>query len=340
MPKEKILNDNSISFSLDDVLDIVILIDTQGTILIANKSFYETIGISEEDAVQLDFCDFVHPVDVSLVKGHLIEEQAHATEVRGFEFRLVDKQGQIIDVECNAKRVFEENRPIGLQMVLRDISRRKVLEMDHAKATTILGLAKLAEYRDEDTGAHLERIRKYSRLLANELSKSSKYKGYIKPEYIEDLFQSATLHDIGKVGISDNILLKSGKLTKEEFEEIKHHVQLGGDVLSSIDNQIDGQSFLSLGKQIAYYHHEKWDGSGYWYGLKGEEIPLSARIVALADVYDALTSKRPYKNAFTHEKAREIIVSESGTHFDPDVGAAFELCEAEFNKIRRRNNGH
>ena len=162
------------------------------------------------------------------------------------------------------------------------------------------------------------------------------YKGYITAEYIEDIYHSSILHDIGKVGIPDAVLLKPGKLTPDEFEVIKGHSLLGGNVLTEIEIKIKGQTFLTLGKEIAYYHHEKWDGTGYPKGLKGENIPLSARLVAAADVYDALTSNRIYKKAFAHEKAREIIMSRKGKHFDPDVADSFLARDNEFNTIREK----
>ncbi len=198
----------------------------------------------------------------------------------------------------------------------------------------ILGLAKLAEYRDEDTGAHLERIREYCRLLANHLAGKEEYHDYITSDYIDDLFDSSILHDIGKVGVPDAVLLKPGSLSKDEFLVIQKHTTLGGDAIKNVEATMRKQSFLTLGKEIAYNHHEKWDGSGYPRGLKKSEIPLSARIVALADVYDALTSKRPYKEAFSHEKTVEIIIEGRGCHFDPVVVDAFLEVEDEFRKIR------
>jgi len=159
------------------------------------------------------------------------------------------------------------------------------------------------------------------------------YKDYITEKYIDDIYQSSILHDIGKVGIQDSVLLKPGKLNLEEFNIIKRHTVLGGDALAEIESQTEGRSFLILGKEIAYYHHEKWDGTGYPDGLKGENIPLSARVVAIADVYDALTTKRFYKEAFTHEKSREIIISLKGSHFDPDVVDAFMANEKNFSRI-------
>jgi response regulator RpfG family c-di-GMP phosphodiesterase len=198
----------------------------------------------------------------------------------------------------------------------------------------IMGLAKLAEYRDSDTGTHIERIQEFNAVLAKQLQKDSKYSDYISDEYIKDLHISSILHDIGKVGIPDSILQKPGKLTAEEFEIMKEHASIGGDSIRTVEQKIEVRSFLTLGRDIAYMHHEKWDGTGYPGGIKGKDIPLSARLTALADVYDALTSKRCYKEAFTHERARDIIVSSKGTHFDPDIVDAFLEIQDVFDQIR------
>lgn len=226
------------------------------------------------------------------------------------------------------------------------INKRKKAEMDlldsyrklqNARMATILGLAKLAEYRDEGTGTHLERIREYAKLIAEALANNPKYAGHITPEYVDDIYQSSILHDIGKVGIPDAVLLKPAKLSDEEFNVIKRHTTLGGDAIQAIEAKIEGKSFLALGKEIAYNHHEKWDGSGYPRGLSGEAIPLAARIIALADVYDALTTKRFYKEAYSHKRSRQIIVDLKGTHFDPEMVDVFLDLEDEFNRIRRQN---
>ena len=243
---------------------------------------------------------------------------------------------------------------VGFRGMLRDRTEKKRLEMDllesyrklqHARSATILGLAKLAEYRDEGTGTHLERIREYAKLLAEEMAKAPRYRNYIDQRYIEDIYQSAILHDIGKVGVPDAVLLKSGELTGGEFDVIKCHTLFGGDAITAIQTQIEGRSFLNIGREIAYNHHEKWDGSGYPRGLRGHDIPLAARIVAVADVYDALTTKRFYKDAFSHNKARQIILNLKGSHFDPEVVDAFLALEGEFDRIREerlsqeRNSG-
>lgn len=194
---------------------------------------------------------------------------------------------------------------------------------------SIIGLARLAEHRDTDTGEHLRRIQSLSAKIAVKLTENKKYREYITEEYIADIKLSSILHDIGKVGIPDVILLKPGPLTAEEFDEIKRHPVVGSNVISEIEKNIKGRSFYVLGREIALYHHEKWDGSGYPEGLKGTEIPLSARIVALADVYDALTSKRPYKDPIPHKKTLEIIKEGRGSHFDPDIVDAFLAVEKE-----------
>jgi HD-GYP domain-containing protein (c-di-GMP phosphodiesterase class II) len=187
--------------------------------------------------------------------------------------------------------------------------------------SSILALAKLAESRDNETGEHLNRMKVYSRVITQLLFTYSKYKADITPEYINDIERFSPLHDIGKVAIRDEVLLKPGKLTLEEFEVMKTHAEFGSKVLEAAENNVlkTGRSIFKMGIEIAGGHHEKWDGSGYPYKKVGEEIPLSARIVAVADVFDALTSKRPYKEAFSIDKAYSIIEEGKGKHFDPEI---------------------
>jgi Response regulator containing a CheY-like receiver domain and an HD-GYP domain len=191
--------------------------------------------------------------------------------------------------------------------------------------SSILALAKLSEARDEDTGEHLDRMAKYSRLIARLLYENELYQDAITLEYIERIEKFSPLHDIGKVGIMDHILLKPAKLTEEEFEEMKKHAAFGGQVLRAADKNMQdkGISLFDMGVEIAEAHHEKWDGSGYPFGKQSEEIPLSARIVALADVFDALTSKRPYKKAFSLDTSFQIIEDGRGKHFDPLIVNVF-----------------
>lgn len=204
---------------------------------------------------------------------------------------------------------------------------------DEAQDAIITALAKLSEYRDPETGAHLLRLKKYSALICRHLADTDKYRHIITPEFALDLVRSSPLHDIGKVGIPDAILKKPGRLTEAEFEVMKTHAQIGGDTLRTVYEQYPSQGFIKCGMDIAYGHHEKWDGSGYPNGLRGEEIPLAARVLALVDVYDALTARRVYKPPFSREKAESVIRDGSGTHFDPDMVAAFLNNEAQFHHI-------
>lgn len=240
-------------------------------------------------------------------------------------------------VERQQRQLVKTNQEFQQEITMRSEAEAHLQQVNEnlllARSAIILGLAKIAEYRDTDTGIHLKRIQEYNRLLAERLSETPAYHDYITPEYINDLYESSILHDIGKVGIPDSILLKPGKLTPEEFDIIKQHPQIGGDAIHSIEKNIKAQTFLTLGREIAYMHHEKWDGTGYPRGLSGTRISLSARITALSDVYDALTTKRCYKEAFSHEKAIEIILSERGKQFDPDIVDAFMAVEKEFSEL-------
>jgi putative two-component system response regulator len=209
----------------------------------------------------------------------------------------------------------------------------QVSEISDSQMATILALAKLAEYRDEDTGRHIERIQYFCRLLVGQLAGKPAFKDVITPIYIENITHASPLHDIGKVGISDTILLKPGKLTPAEFEVMKTHTVIGFDLLQVIKDRYTKNSFINVGIEISRSHHEKWDGSGYPDGLKGDAIPLSARILAVADVYDALRSKRPYKTGFDHSTSCKIILDGKGIHFDPDVIEVFVELADEFERV-------
>lgn len=216
---------------------------------------------------------------------------------------------------------------------LEDLVREQVKEISDSQQATILALSKLAEYRDDETGRHIERTRTFCRRLAEKLRENSRYAGSITDAYIENIYHAAPLHDIGKVGIPDHILLKPGKLTPDEFTIMKTHTEIGARTLQRVRARYPQNAFVNIGIALARSHHEKWDGSGYPDGLAGEDIPLCARIMALADVYDALRSKRPYKEAFLHQKSCEIIRESAGTHFDPAVVDAFFSVESEFAEI-------
>jgi putative two-component system response regulator len=199
----------------------------------------------------------------------------------------------------------------------------------------IFSMACLAEARDNDTGNHLERIRYYSKILAEDLAIVEKVE-QLTPDFIDNIFLTSPLHDIGKIGIPDFVLLKPGRLDDKEYNIMKTHTKIGFESLTTAIQKYPNAEYLKMSAEIAYYHHEKYDGSGYPCALRGEQIPLSARIVALADVYDALVSKRVYKSAMPHDTAKSIIISERGKHFDPLIVDAFVRCEQQFIEILER----
>jgi putative two-component system response regulator len=224
-------------------------------------------------------------------------------------------------------------QPQELDMRLRVGERILSLE---SRDLMIFALAKLAESRDVETGAHLERMREYCRILAEELSRQEKYRNLVDGEYVQLLYLTSPLHDIGKVGIPDRVLLKPGPLTPEEFEIMKQHTIIGGNTLHAAVSAHPVGQFLSMARDTALTHHERYDGCGYPLGLAGDDIPLCGRITALADVYDALTSKRVYKPEYSHQTARNIILNGRAAQFDPDLVDIFIKREQDFIAVHRR----
>lgn len=214
---------------------------------------------------------------------------------------------------------------------------RRMAENDLIQQVSIRALAHLAEIRDPETGNHILRTQGYVRLLASALADHPRFADTLTPGYIDLLSRSAPLYDIGKVGIPDHILLKPGKLTPEEWQIMRTHAKLGSDAIEEAEQDMEQPlAFLTLAKEIAHWHHEKWDGSGYPDGLQGDAIPLSARLMALADVFDALICARVYKPAMSYDEARALILSGSGHHFDPDVVTAFDRHFDAFVTIAER----
>ena len=222
-----------------------------------------------------------------------------------------------------------------LELIARVRAGERIVNLE-TRDLTIFALAKLAESRDPETGAHLERVRNYSRTLAAYLTRVPKFQREVNAEFVRLIYLTSPLHDIGKVAIPDGVLLKPGKLTDEEFEIMQTHSVHGALTLEAALQEFPNAHYLRMARDIAAYHHERYDGKGYPRGLSGGAIPLAARIVSVADVYDALTSKRVYKDAFGHEQARSIILKGSGTQFDPDLVEAFIGCEDAFLQIRKR----
>ena len=215
---------------------------------------------------------------------------------------------------------------------------RRTQEVVAVQEVTILAMASLAETRDNDTGNHIRRTQFYVKALAEKLRRHPRFSYFLDDDKTIDLlFKSAPLHDIGKVGIPDHILLKPGRFTDEEFEIMKTHCTLGRDAIIAAEQRLGlDLPFLSFAKEIAYSHQEKWDGTGYPEGLSGDDIPISGRLMAVADVYDALICRRVYKEGMPHEKAVGIICESSGTHFDPDIVDAFTEIADEFIQIAKR----
>lgn len=210
---------------------------------------------------------------------------------------------------------------------------RKVRERSEAQQATIFALAKLAEYRDDDTGTHLERVGKFCRLLAEQLGRQSHYAESLSADFAECIQHASALHDIGKVAIPDNILKKPGLLTPEETSVMRTHAAVGAENLQAIFNRYNDNPFIGMGVEIALYHHERWDGTGYPGGIAGKEIPISARIMAVADFYDALRTDRCYRKGLGHETVRNMLLERSGTYFDPEIIEAFFVLEEQFSAI-------
>jgi len=218
---------------------------------------------------------------------------------------------------------------------LEGLVAEKTATIENLQDTMVMGLAELVECRDGETGGHIKRTAKYVEILAEAICINNLYFDTLNCEYVNNMIRSAPLHDIGKIGISDSILLKNGSFDEDEREYMKQHTILGGKALQNLIDATDGESFLYIAKDMALSHHEKWDGTGYPYGLSTTDIPLCARVMALSDVYDALTSKRPYKEPFSHSEAFDIIVESSGTHFDPELVKVFKTVHKKFEKVSK-----
>ena len=217
-------------------------------------------------------------------------------------------------------------------IALANMTRR--IRLQQSVRVLLQTVGRLAEYRDEETTQHLDRVSTMARILASELHREGPYALIVTDEFVDSLVQAAPMHDIGKVGISDDILTKPGKLTDEEFQIMKTHTDIGRRVLSQALDPAHPVPLLRMCIDIAYCHHERFDGTGYPRRIAGDRIPLAARIIALVDAYDAITSRRRYKEAKSHEQAVEIIRSEAGKHFDPVLVAAFLLCHEQFDNVR------
>lgn len=264
-------------------------------------------------------------------------------EILGFEIGAVDYITKPMSPPIVRSRVKNHLMLTQARQILED--QKKYLEQQVIARTqevcrtqdvAIYCMASLAETRDNETGNHIRRTQYYIRILSEFLREHPAFRDYLDSKTIDLLYKSAPLHDIGKVGVPDSVLLKPGKLNEQEWWQMKQHPRLGHEALLSAEQELGTTTFLQVAREIALSHHEKWDGNGYPFGLKGEEIPIPGRLMAIADVYDALISKRVYKEAFSHEESVELILSENGTHFEPVIVDAFKQLQHEFKLIAEK----
>lgn len=354
-------SDSKILIVDDTEANIEILIETLGdqydlSVAIDGYSALESLKYEKPDLVLLDImmqgmsgyevCEImkqnVETKDIPVIFLSAITDVEGKT--KGFDVGGVDyitKPFEIQEVQARVRTHLElvhVNRKLMYQNEdLETEVKRRTTELMLTQEATIDAIASLVEYRDEETGAHIQRTKQYVKLIANSLKEKEKYRSILDESTVDLYYRSAPLHDIGKICIRDEVLLKPGVLTDEEFEEIKRHTIVGSEMLSVPIQRLGANSFLRYAQEFARYHHERWDGTGYPEGLSGEEIPLSGRIMAIADVYDALISKRVYKNDFSHNEAVNLIKSQSGKQFDPELVTVFLEHEKDFWEIAYNN---
>jgi putative two-component system response regulator len=316
---------------LEKILPDLILLDIE----MPDMNGYEAIKKLKEDKRLADI-----PV---IFLTSLTDE---ASELEGFDLGAVDYIAKPFSGPLLLKRIANQLLIVRQQQKLRQYAetleikvREKTAEVLHLQNAVLATVADLVEFRDKCTGGHIERTQRYMKSLLEELIRKESYREEITHWDMNFFLPSVQLHDVGKIAISDLILNKPAKLTPEEFEIMKSHVTVGIAAVNQIMNNTEEHAFLRHSLYITGAHHEKWDGSGYPAGLKGLEIPLEGRLMAIADVYDALISVRPYKKAFTHEEASKIIVESAGTHFDPVLVEVFRGIEYDFAEVVKEVGG-
>jgi response regulator RpfG family c-di-GMP phosphodiesterase len=314
---------------------------SNGWIMVAKvpyKNVYRYIYVVQNEVIRISVIVLLISIIVSLFLGHSVASPIS---------KLIDILDDVKDTGNLSQKIdFKGNKELNklsntFNQMMNSLNnttnelKNANEEIKRVNHLVIASTASLAEKRDTETGYHLKRTQEYIKVLAIQLKKTNHYPN-ITDEYINLLYYCSVTHDIGKVAIPDSILLKPGKLTKEEFEVIKKHTIYGKEALELEEEKLNDNEYINLSREIAHYHHEKWDGTGYPVGLVGDEIPISCRLMALVDVYDALTTKRIYKPAFSYEKAKQILIESKGKHFDPIIVDAFLEVEPEFIKIAER----
>lgn len=328
----------------EQIADDVVVLADDAEIIHYNHTFEENY-LSSNVVEVASFYQIVTSQDRKTLKNLLNNVLATEKPVRSCTLSLIKSDGSTCETEINISLVARNNEKPGILLVIRDISTRQHLEkrlfssLELKKQTenaAIMSLAKLSEFRDVTPKNHLERIREFCRILAIQLSRQKDFIKTISPFFIQDIYHAAILHDIGKVSIPDALWDKRHSLTALEEAKIRSHTIVGGDVIKKMEESGQENSFLSMAKDIAYFHHERWDGNGFPHGLKEDEIPLAARIMAVADTYEELTTACKAQDKTCHEKATEVIMKSSGLEFDPRVVEALFLRQEEFKLIRKK----
>jgi response regulator RpfG family c-di-GMP phosphodiesterase len=344
--------DSQLIFKILDILHLSQYVtDRNGHFLSVNKTFLQTFNYHDLDELNAAGNFFIDQEDwhQSILEiadgfgaqGVVARVRTGAGAVRVVKDHSITMGQNTMGVLFDVTDAVQTNERLQESLESQTELNRRLLStssnLKKTQATTIKSLANLAEYRDMETGEHLHRICEYNRVLTQQVHKHQPYAYNISEDYVDDIYFSAMLHDIGKVAVPDQILLKNGSLDTQERSVMQKHTRYGWTILNDADKELGEQSFLTLAASIALSHHEKWDGSGYPEQLAGDEIPLSARITAVSDVYDALTSRRPYKEAWTHEQAMEEIRAHAGTQFDPILVDLLATVEEDFHAIRVKN---
>src|ERR1700722_11369391 len=322
----------------DDEIELMVLeeaLSSAGYQVVVAHNGREALDLLRKGSCRLVISDWEMPE----MNGVELCQSIRADQMRGYVYIILLTGHDTPEERVQGLRAGADEfvgKPFNnAEMIARVGTAERVLSLE-TRDVAIFAMARLAESRDPETGAHLERVRSYSRVLAQHLGGLKEYRDEITPEYARLIYLTSPLHDIGKVGIPDIVLLKPGRLSDREFEIMKTHTTIGAQTLDAALREFPGVKFLEMGRDIAIAHHERFDGEGYPNGLRESDIPLCARIVALADVYDALTSKRVYKAAFTHDIARAMILKEAGAQFAPELVEAFIQTEEKFLAIHNR----
>jgi PAS domain S-box-containing protein len=343
--KEQAASEERYHRLFDQIADDVVVIDQNGKILKSNSNF-ENHYADKDAATELSFFDITLERQQKNIKKTIAEMVSEQKPLSAYQLCLIKNDKTVIDAEINGNLLIRNEVVVGLLLIIRDISTRKILEekliesLERKKKTetaAILALAKLSEFKDVMADNHLERIREYCKILVAELSNYTGLQEVINSTYKDDIYVACILHDIGKVAIPDNLLGQKTSLQDQELDQIRKHTIIGGDIIKEMEKESEGSGFLSMAKHIAYFHHERWDGKGYPYGLTGREIPLAARIMAVADTYEEMTvGTGEYDEMVTHEDAVVYIENNKGLQFDPIIVEALLARQQEYNAVRQK----